>query len=182
MVKTCRNPLQVSMCPRCEVSHPRLTHLASTAAIPLDPGPTQPESLLTCPGNHERKQAARMSNRQPFQLDLHQIHTRSQQPNAHVLKMATSEKPSSSKKDTSKVHKLSLKGSAKLVAEFVCVFAPLSSALPPSGRRRSETPTRPSPDSSANNHLPRLRRAVPILDPLHPLPARRLPGRRLHRR
>lgn len=75
-----------------------------------------------------------MSNRQPFQLDLHQIHTRSQQPNAHVLKMATSEKPSSSKKDTSKVHKLSLKGSAKLVAEFVCVFAPLSSALPPSGR------------------------------------------------
>lgn len=33
--------------------------------------------------------------------------------------MATSEKPSKEKKDTSKVHKLSLKGSAKLVAEFV---------------------------------------------------------------
>lgn len=35
--------------------------------------------------------------------------------------MATSEKPSKEKKDTSKVHKLSLKGSAKLVAEFVRV-------------------------------------------------------------
>lgn len=33
--------------------------------------------------------------------------------------MATSEKPTKEKKDTSKVHKLSLKGSAKLVAEFV---------------------------------------------------------------
>lgn len=33
--------------------------------------------------------------------------------------MATTEKPSKEKKDTSKVHKLSLKGSAKLVAEFV---------------------------------------------------------------
>ncbi|KAF3760890.1 putative mitotic spindle checkpoint protein [Cryphonectria parasitica EP155] len=32
--------------------------------------------------------------------------------------MATSEKPSREKKDTSKVHKLSLRGSAKLVAEF----------------------------------------------------------------
>lgn len=34
--------------------------------------------------------------------------------------MATSEKPSKKEKDTSKVHKLSLKGSARLVAEFVC--------------------------------------------------------------
>lgn len=33
--------------------------------------------------------------------------------------MATSDKPTKEKKDTSKVHKLSLKGSAKLVAEFV---------------------------------------------------------------
>lgn len=33
--------------------------------------------------------------------------------------MATSEKPSKKDKDTSKVHKLSLKGSARLVAEFV---------------------------------------------------------------
>lgn len=37
----------------------------------------------------------------------------------HNFTMATSEKPSKEKKDTSKVHKLSLKGSAKLVAEFV---------------------------------------------------------------
>lgn len=33
--------------------------------------------------------------------------------------MATLVKPTKEKKDTSKVHKLSLKGSAKLVAEFV---------------------------------------------------------------
>lgn len=40
--------------------------------------------------------------------------------------MATSEKPSKREKDTSKVHKLSLKGSARLVAEFVCsILAPL---------------------------------------------------------
>lgn len=39
----------------------------------------------------------------------------------HKFTMATSAKPSKEKKDTSKVHKLSLKGSAKLVAEFVRV-------------------------------------------------------------
>lgn len=33
--------------------------------------------------------------------------------------MATSEKPSKKERDPSKVHKLSLKGSARLVAEFV---------------------------------------------------------------
>lgn len=38
--------------------------------------------------------------------------------------MATSQKPSKEKKDTSKVHKLSLKGSAKLVAEFVRPASP----------------------------------------------------------
>lgn len=43
--------------------------------------------------------------------------------------MATSDKPSKEKKDTSKVHKLSLKGSAKLVAEFVRFLpSPLSSS------------------------------------------------------
>lgn len=44
--------------------------------------------------------------------------------------MATSEKPSKEKKDTSKVHKLSLKGSAKLVAEFVCISPCLLSPFP----------------------------------------------------
>lgn len=45
--------------------------------------------------------------------------------------MATSEKPSRKEKDTSKVHKLSLKGSARLVAEFVCWILSPPPSRPP---------------------------------------------------
>lgn len=46
--------------------------------------------------------------------------------------MATSEKPSKKDKDTSKVHKLSLKGSARLVAEFVRLNPqPTAESFPP---------------------------------------------------
>lgn len=49
--------------------------------------------------------------------------------------MATSEKPSKKDKDTSKVHKLSLKGSARLVAEFVRPnLNPLPSRCPHSSK------------------------------------------------
>lgn len=52
--------------------------------------------------------------------------------------MATSEKPSKKERDPSKVHKLSLKGSARLVAEFVrsILSPPVPVEAPPSPWRR----------------------------------------------
>lgn len=54
--------------------------------------------------------------------------------------MATSEKPSKKERDPSKVHKLSLKGSARLVAEFVRSTLKSTTpaiGVPPRERRRN---------------------------------------------
>ena len=60
--------------------------------------------------------------------------------------MATSEKPSKKERDPSKVHKLSLKGSARLVAEFVrSALSPPCTPVeaPPSRWRRIMCPGEP---------------------------------------
>lgn len=69
--------------------------------------------------------------------------------------MATSEKPSKKEKDTSKVHKLSLKGSARLVAEFVCWILNALPSRPPSqythvSPRRTSSATRCAREHLAN--------------------------------
>jgi hypothetical protein len=146
--------------------HPSFCHY-----LPTKTSPPQPNMPVISKFNHRS----------------HKVDNQIARPLSTIATIATmsSKDPSktSKDKDKSKVHKLSLKGSSKLVAEFVRCFPP-----PPRRESSREANQQPWHDSSntrstrfcTTRNPPLLRTNGELTRPLSQVPARRLPCRGLH--
>lgn len=124
------------------ISEPRFPDVAANPHHPCNPTLSSPAGTATASRTKQSdsqlqklalKSAGSSHRTLNKSADTSRVNLRHQDYLAphNITTMATSEKPSKKERDPSKVHKLSLKGSARLVAEFVRLI--LSPPVPVEG-------------------------------------------------